>query len=116
MVIRAQQAILRWVNIAFTLSVLISSKKSDTCTLPPARAWLANRRRGTISTKHHIDEIDMTAGMTRNPMRRLGTTIAALCATNAWSFERPSDRRIVRVETGCLSHQQQSGLYPSKSD
>jgi len=74
---------------------------------------LASTRRGTIID---IDEIDMTAGMTRNPMRRLGTTILALSAANAWSFRRPSDWHVVRIETGCLSHRQQSGLYPSKSD
>jgi len=58
----------------------------------------------------------MTVGMMRNPMRHLGTTIAALCAADAWSFERLSTRIVMRVETGCLSQRQQSGRYPSKSD
>jgi hypothetical protein len=78
----------------------------------PADHWLASSRRTNID----IDEIDMTVGKTRNPMRRLGTTILALSAANAWSFKRPSDWHVVRIETGCLSHRQQSGLYPSKSD
>jgi len=66
---------------------------------------------------HHIDRIDMTVGTTRkNPMRHLGTIISALCAANAWSFVRLSKRYVVRIETGGLSHRQQSGPYPSKSD
>jgi hypothetical protein len=71
---------------------------------------------GKQPPRHHIDEIDMTVGTTRNPMRRVGTTILALSAANAWSFKRPSDRHVVRIETGYLSHRQQSGPYPSKSD
>jgi hypothetical protein len=47
-------------------------------------------------------------------MRHLGTTITALCAANVWSFERLSERQVVRVVPGCLSHQ--SGRYPRKSD
>jgi metal-dependent HD superfamily phosphatase/phosphodiesterase len=71
---------------------------------------------GKPPPRHHIDETDMTVGTMRNPMRRLGTTILALSAANAWSFMRPSDRRVVRIETGYLSHRQQSGRYPRKSD
>jgi hypothetical protein len=49
-------------------------------------------------------------------MRRLGTQIAALSATNAWSY-RPGDRRVMRAESGCLSeHIQQPGFRLSKSD
>jgi hypothetical protein len=71
---------------------------------------------GKQPPRHHIGEIDMTVGMTRTPMRRLGTTIDALCAANAWSFERPSKRFVMRIESGCLSHQVQSGRYPRTSD
>jgi hypothetical protein len=71
---------------------------------------------GKPPLRHHIDEIDMTVGMTRDPMRHLGTTITALCAADAWSFVRPSKRYVMRIESGCLSHQTQSGRYPRKSD
>jgi uncharacterized membrane protein len=77
---------------------------------------LADSRRGPISLKHYIGAIDMTVGMTRSPMRHLGTTIAALCAANAWSFVRPSKRHVVRIVTGGLSLMRQSGRYPRKSD
>jgi hypothetical protein len=69
---------------------------------------------GKLSPRHHIDSV--RHGMTRNPMRRLGTTIAALSAANAWSFKRPIERIFVRVELGCLTHRQQSGRYPRQSD
>src|SRR5215510_14998997 len=111
MLTRARRAILRCVYRAFTHSVLISSKKSDTCTLPPAGFMV-----GEPPPRHHIGEIDMTVGMTRNPMRHLGTTITALSAADAWSFVRPSNRYVMRIVSGCLSHQTQSGLYPRKSD
>jgi hypothetical protein len=62
---------------------------------------------GKPPARHHID--DMSLALMRTPMRRLGTTIAALSATTAWSFYRPGDRRMTRVASGCLSHQQ-SGI------
>jgi hypothetical protein len=49
-------------------------------------------------------------------MRHLGTTIAALSAANVWSIKRPSERSLMRVESGCLTHRQQSGRYPRQSD
>ena len=49
-------------------------------------------------------------------MRHLGTTIAALSAANVWSLKRPIERIFVRVESGCLTHRQQSGRYPRQSD
>ena len=49
-------------------------------------------------------------------MRHLGTTIAALSAADVWSLMRPIERIFVRVESGCLTHRQQSGRYPRQSD
>ena len=49
-------------------------------------------------------------------MRRLGTIIAALSAANVWSLKRPSERGLMRAESGCLTHRQQSGLNPKQSD
>jgi hypothetical protein len=81
---------------------------------------LAESSVGKPPSRHHINGIrlDMSLeGMMRNPMRRLGTYISALSAAAAWSFNRPSDRCVMRVESGCLSHtKQQSGIRLSKSD
>jgi hypothetical protein len=51
--------------------------------------------------------------MMRNPMRRTGTTIAALSAATAWSFNRPGDCNVVRMALGCRAYRQ-SG--PGKPD
>ncbi len=49
-------------------------------------------------------------------MRHLGTTIAALSAANVRSLKRPGERSIMSVESGCLTHRQQSGRYPRHSE
>ncbi len=71
---------------------------------------LAEESVGEPPTRPHIDHMTLAELMMRNPMRRLGTYITALSAANAWSFNRPSDRRAMRVISGCLSHQQQSEI------
>jgi hypothetical protein len=39
----------------------------------------------------------VVGGMTRNPMRRTGPYLTALCAANAWSFNRLSKRLVMGV-------------------
>jgi hypothetical protein len=50
-------------------------------------------------------------GMTRNPMRRIGTHIAATNATNVWLF-KPSDCRVVRMAEQGSPSQRLSGRQP----
>ena len=96
-----------------TNSVLILSKTSDTCsTLPTKSGWQV-----MADTSYRIATyLFASNGPMRNPMRRLGTTIAALSAANVWSLKRPSERGLMRAESGCLTHRQQSGLNPKQSD